>query len=138
MLGRCGFSQKLPELPEWVKNRLAVHMEIYQKHVRRFIRNADLYRLTDQPRRDGSGDRWSAFQYSLPDHSEHLLFVFRLPGAEPERTIRLFGLRPTHMYQIVGFDGETLPAAKGQNLVQIGITFDNLPEEGSALFRIIM
>ena len=106
MLGVFGFSQKLPELPEWVALRLAQHIAIYRQHVRRFVREADLYRLTDQPRRSGEGDRWCAFQYSLPD--EHLLFVFRLPGAEPARAIRLRNLQADRLYQIEGFEGEPL------------------------------
>ena len=122
--------QKLPDLPDWVRDRLAVHTRIYQKYVRRFVREADLYRLTDQPRRDGSGDRWCAFQYSLA--GEHLLFVFRLPGGEPERTIYLSGLKPDRAYRVEGFEGEALPEVKGQT----GITFRDLPEEGSALLHI--
>lgn len=136
MLTAWGFSQKLPELPAWVLNRLHDHIRIYQQGVRRFIREADLYRLTDQPRRDGSGDRWCAFQYSLPDRSEHLLFVFRLPGAEPTRSVQLADLQPDRLYQIEGFEGERLAPNTGQMLVEDGITFADLPEEGSALLRI--
>ncbi len=73
MLGVCGFSQKLPELPQWVAARLADHIRIYKAHVRRFVRDAALYRLTEQPRRNGMGDRWCSFQYSLPDGSEQVL-----------------------------------------------------------------
>ncbi len=81
MLGAFGLSQKLPDLPEWVAKRLAAHIRVYKQHVRRFVREGDLYRLTDQPLRSGDGERWCAFQYRLPDGSENLLFVFRLPAA---------------------------------------------------------
>jgi alpha-galactosidase len=134
MLGLYGQSQKLPELPAWVKARLIEHTRIYKDHVRRFVRDADLYRLTMQPRRDGSGDRWCAFQYSLPD--QHLLFVFRLPGAEAERAIRLTGLQPDREYRIEGFEGERRNPMLGFDLMDTGIVFNDLPEEGSALLRV--
>jgi alpha-galactosidase len=136
MLGAFGFSQKLPELPAWVAERLAHHIQVYKSHVRRFVREADLYRLTDQPRRNGQGERWCAFQYSLTDASEHLLFVFRLPGAEPERAIRLAGLDANRLYQIESLDGERLQSMTGHDLVENGIVFTTLKEEESALLRL--
>ena len=63
--------------------RIAWHTLIYKDHVRRFVSKGTLYRLTAQPNRSGAGERWCAFQYSLPDQSEHLLAVFRLPSAGP-------------------------------------------------------
>lgn len=136
MLGAFGISQKLPDLPGWIHARLVHHIAVYKEHVRRFVREADLYRLTGQPRRNGEGDRWCAFQYALPDQSEHLLFVFRLPGAEPQRTLRLHGLQPNRLYQIQGFEGETRPPVTGQALMTEGLTFDQLQEEDSTLLRI--
>ncbi len=53
MLGAFGLSQKLPDLPEWVRDRLATHIRIYKEQVRRFVRAGELYHLTDQPRRNG-------------------------------------------------------------------------------------
>ncbi len=137
MLNVFGFSQKLPELPAWVESRLSDHARIYKQHVRRFVKDAELYRLTDQPRRDGSGDRWSAFQYRLPDETESLLFVFRLPGGEESRTIRLSDLQSGRLYRIVGFEGEDLGAQRGSDLMETGVHFNTLPEEGSLLLRIL-
>lgn len=136
MLGALGMSQKLLSLPDWVRQRLADHIGVYKQHVRRFVCEANLYRLTPQPRRDGSGDRWTAFQYSLPDASEHLLFVFRLPGAEPERAIRLANLEPERLYRITGYDGEEARELSGQQLMDEGIHFTTLAEEGSALLHL--
>ena len=136
MLGAFGLSQKLPELPTWVAERLAHHIQVYKSHVRRFVREADLYRLTDQPRRSGQGEGWCAFQYGLPDKSEHLLFVFRLPGAEPERAIRLAELDFERLYQIESLDGERLQTMTGHDLTEIGIVFNTLQEEDSALLRL--
>jgi alpha-galactosidase len=134
MLGAFGISQKLPDLPEWVAERLRNHVAIYQQHVRRSVRDADLHRLTDQPRRSGEGDRWCAFQYSL--HAEHLLFIFRLPGAEQKRSIRLKNLLPDRHYQIEGFEGEHLGSMSGRDLMERGIAFATLREGESVLLRL--
>ncbi len=136
MLGLFGFSQKLPELPQWVEDRWKTHVRLYKDTVRRFVREADLYRLTDQPRRSGEGERWCAFQYSLPDGAEHLLFVFRLPGASPKRAIPLMNLQASRLYTIAGLEGESSHRATGQELMERGLQFDNLEEEDSALLRI--
>lgn len=136
MLGIPGFSQKLPDLPEWIIKRLSHHIRIYQEHVRPFVREAVLFRLTDQPRRNGSGPRWCAFQYSLPEQDQHLLFVFRLPGGEKEQVIRLKDLAPDRVYTIMGFDGENQRNLTGNELMNPGIRFDNLEEEGSEILQI--
>lgn len=138
MLGGFGLSQKLPTLPAWLTQRVGQQIKLYQEQVRRFVKQADLYRLTDQPRRSGEGERWAAFQYSLPDKAEHLLFVFRLPGAEAERAIRLQGLEPERLYTITGLEGEVAPRRQltGQALMEHGLVFTELLEEDSALFKL--
>ncbi len=136
MLNVFGYSQKLPELPAWVDARMTTHVQIFKQHVRRFVKEADLYRLTGQPTREGGGDRWNAFQYRLPDQSDNLLFVFRLPGAEASRTIQLCDLQADRTYRVTGFEGEDMGALRGSDLMQTGLTFDALPEEGSALLRV--
>jgi alpha-galactosidase len=136
MLGLFGFSQKLPELPAWVAERWKTHIRLYKEIVRRFVKDADFYRLTDQPQRSGEGERWSAFQYSLPDSSEHLLFVFRLLKAPNERAIRLLDLQPDRLYQIEGLEGEFNQKMTGQELMENGLSFSTMEEEDSTLLRI--
>ena len=136
MLGMYGFSQKLPDLPDWVAARLVAQTQVYRDVVRRFVQQADLFRLTGQPKRSGAGERWSAFQYSLPDQSEHLLFVFRLPGAERQRSIRLEKLQPERIYTIESYDGEAPRQMPGLALMDEGLSFTALEEEDSALCRI--
>jgi len=136
MLGLYGLSQRLPDLPEWLAQRVVEQNAIYKNHVRRFVKEADLYRLTKQPRRNGSGDRWAAFQYTLPDRSEHLLFVFRLPGAEAERAIRLLDLDPDRTYTLRGLEGEWNLQLTGRALMEEGVTFSTLDVEESALLKI--
>jgi len=136
MLGCFGLSQKLPDLPDWLSQRIVENIRVYKAHVRRFVKQADLYRLTEQPRRNGDGDRWAAFQYSMPDRSEHLLFVFRMPGAERQRHIRLHDLESERAYKIEGLEGELRLEMSGKDLMENGLLFTDLGEPGSALLKL--
>ncbi|RKP46706.1 alpha-galactosidase [Cohnella endophytica] len=136
MLGGFGFSQKLPELPVWMLERIGYHIEDYHLVVRRFILEADLYRLTAQPEREGKGDRWAAFQYRMPEGNEHLLFVFRLSGAESERNIRLRDLNSDSLYELTWLSAEKVHTIRGAELLERGLLFAELAEEDSALLYI--
>lgn len=136
MLNVFGISQRLPDLPDWVRERLTYHTRIYKDEVRRFVREADLYRLSSQPKRDGSGERWCAFQYSLPDGLEHLLFVFRMPGSKDTWTAFPQGLDLTRKYRIGGFENETFPIRSGAELMEQGLTLSGLPPESSWLLKL--
>ncbi|HSH77005.1 MAG TPA: alpha-galactosidase [Herpetosiphonaceae bacterium] len=133
MLGGFGLSQRLPELSPAVADRYAAHIRLYQTTVRRFVRDADFYRLTAQPRRDGQGERWAAFQYILPGAAEHLLAIFRLPGGESTRTLRLYGLESERVYTLTWLQGNRSERWRGVDLLEAGLHCDRLPEEGSAL-----
>jgi alpha-galactosidase len=132
MLGAFGLSQKLPELPEWVAQRYAAHIALYKETLRRFVAEADFLRLTGQPRREG-GERWAAFQYAMPDDSEHLVAIFRLPGGEPARTIALRRLDPERAYTLHWLQTDRTERRRGDDLLANGLRCDDLPEEGSAL-----
>ena len=133
MLGAYGFSHRLVDFPEWVAARWAEHIALYQSTLRRFIGTADFYRLTDQPRRFGEGDRWAAFQYRMPDDAEHLVAVFRLPGGEPERVLRLYGLLPDQQYTLTWLLEDRTEQHSGASLLEDGLRCADLPEEGSML-----
>lgn len=133
MLGGYGFSQKLPDLPDWVAARWAEHITLYKSTLRRFVREADFYRLTEQPRRFGQGERWAAFQYCIPNGADHLVAIFRLPGGEPERTIRLYGLEPDRQYSLKWLLDDRTERRQGADLLAHGLRCADLPEEGSAL-----
>ena len=60
--------------------------------------------------------------------------MFRLPGAEQERAIRLQNLRPERVYRVQGFEGELDIQMTGQELLEKGLEFSKLAEEESALF----
>jgi alpha-galactosidase len=132
MMNAFGFSQKLPELPEWVEQRWKEHIRIYKSHISRFVREADVIRLTEQPRRDSSGDRWSAFQFAMPAANEHLLFVFHMPNGEAQRSFALRELDAECMYQLEWLGDDKVMQAQGSDLMSAGMLF-TLPEEGSAL-----
>lgn len=137
MLGGIGYSQKLPELPEWIQARYVHHNQIYKNHVRKFVAHGDCYRLTEQPRREGKGERWAAFQYAMPDQSEHLLFVFRLHNAKPEETIQLKALQPDRTYQLAWLSDDRVEYRTGAQLMEEGLTFTALHEEDSSLILIL-
>lgn len=136
MLGWYGLSQKLTELPSWMAQRIAEHNHMYQQEIRPFIREAHLYRLTEQPLRQGIGERWAAFQYSLPEAGEHLLFIFRLPGGEPKRAIRLCNLDSQRSYWVHDLEGELEWHLSGKELLENGLVIDFLEEEASLLLKI--
>lgn len=132
MLGCFGLSQKLPDLPTWVAERYAAHIALYRTTLRRFVRDADFRRLTEQPQRNG-GARWAAFQYSLPDASEHMIAVFRLPGGEEARTLSLYQLDPARLYTLSWLQSERVEQRHGADLIANGLHVNTLPEQGSAL-----
>lgn len=99
---RFGLSQRLTELPDALRERLAGHVALYRDVVAEFVRDGTLHRLTGQPLRHGGGERAVATQLSLDD-DRHLLRVVELPadgappraGAEPPAPR---GLRPDRRY----------------------------------------
>jgi alpha-galactosidase len=115
-----------------VEQRWKEHIALYASHVRRFVLQADVIRLTDQPRRDGSGDRWAAFQFAMPDANEHLLFVFHMPGGAQQRSFAFRELAADHTYQLEWLGDDQAVKASGGELMNAGVLF-TLPEEGSAL-----
>jgi alpha-galactosidase len=109
---------------------------MYQDVVRRLVRTGVIHRLTGQPKREGRGDRWAGFQYALPDGSEHLLFVFRLHGGEPERVMRLRSLDPNTVYAVTALTEGKTEQQMGSQLMESGLRFTDLPEEGSEILLI--
>lgn len=136
MLRRFGFSQRLPNLPDWVAQRYARHIDFYKSVMRGFVRNGVMYRLTEQPLRDGRGDRWAGFQYAMPDGGEHLVAIFRLPGGAPYRALCLKHLQPDRRYTLSWIDSGQETQASGAELMANGVQCDDLPEEGSALLLV--
>ncbi|RAP75269.1 alpha-galactosidase [Paenibacillus montanisoli] len=147
MMRGFGISQKLPQMPEWMRARLAHHIGLYRDKVKPFVRSGDLFRLTAQPVRGGLGDCWSAFQYSMHASDEHLVFVFRLPGSEEERTIRLLELDAEATYRVSEMAGADRDAGDskqfapilrtGAQLLAEGIFFNGLAVEESVILNVV-
>jgi alpha-galactosidase len=133
LLGAAGFSLRLPDVPPWVRERIRDHVRCYDRDMSRFILEAELHRLTDQPDRESAGDRWCAFQYSLP--AEHMLVVFRLPGAEPRPPLHMRGLNPEERYRLTSVPNGESEERRGRDLMEEGLALD-LPERGSTVILI--
>jgi alpha-galactosidase len=136
MLGVFGISQKLPELPGWVAQRLKFLIHLYRTRVASFVRDGDLYRLTDQPKRDGRGARWTGFQYSLAPDDRHLLFAFRLDGSEAQQVLHLRNLQPDRRYRLNWLLDERVAEISGRTLMEQGLAFTDLPIESVAIIHL--
>jgi hypothetical protein len=94
-----------------------------------------LHHQTNQPRRDGTLDRYAAFQYVLAESAESLLAVFRLPGAKPRRVIPVSNIQPALQYQLTWLGDNRVQTMAGTDLVN-GLFCDDLPEPGAVLIVI--
>lgn len=136
MLKNPGYSYRLPELPQWCLERLEYHTRFYKNNVSRFIKEADMYRLTGQALRTGGGDRWNAFQYVTEDMNDAVLFVFRLAGSDKERVLKLRGLEPDFVYTVKYEDGKQRFEKSGMELMETGLAFSCMEEESSEIILI--
>lgn len=82
--------------------------------------------LTAQPRRDGAGERWPAFQ--LSSGTRHVVMASALDGAPRQPTVPLLGLAPeaTHQVSLLGPGADphdlAAPSGTGAALDADGIT----------------
>ncbi|WP_313999386.1 alpha-galactosidase [uncultured Paenibacillus sp.] len=133
MLNGFGCSYRLPELPEWSKIRLRELIDFFKGTARRFVGSGDMHRLTGQTLRGGTGDSWNAYLYVMGGAEEALLCVFRLAGAEAQRTIPMLGLDASSDYEIRSVDSGRVFRKSGRSLLEEGIAFSGLEEEASEL-----
>ena len=135
LLSTCGFAYRFKNWkPEWLE-RLKYYIGFYKSFSKKYILEGEMYRLTGQALRGAKGDRWQAYQYKAKDGSSYV-FVFRLQGGEPERTIYLQGLEETRMYDIMFEDCEYRITRSGKSFMEEGIDFSRLPEEGSEIMSV--
>ncbi|MBO1004760.1 alpha-galactosidase [Pseudogracilibacillus auburnensis] len=137
MLNSFGISYRLPDLSGWQKERLTQLIHFYKSKVRRFTGTADMYRLTGQTIRNGEGETWNAYLFVTKDKNEGIAFVFRLPGSEPKRILKLEGLDTNHVYEVRFKDNGNAIELTGQQLMQEGINFESLDEERSEVIHLI-
>jgi len=137
MLTGFGVSLRLPDLPPAAATVLAEEIALFRREVAPFVADGDLRHLTGQPLRDGGGERCPAFQLSLAERDEHLLFAFRLDGAPPAGHVRLKGLDPNRNYAVSRLDGGAdAPLLLGAALMGRGLDLDHLAEGESAVLRL--
>jgi len=135
LLSTCGFAYRFKNWkPVWLE-RLKHYIGFYKSFSKKYILEGEMYRLTGQALRGGKGDRWQAYQYMAEDGSSYV-FVFRLKGGEPLRTIHLQGLEEKRMYDILFEDCEYRITRSGKSFMEEGICFSSLPEEGSEIMRV--
>ena len=85
LMGVPGFSYRLPEMPNWCKERLGELCDFYGEIYKDYILNGDAYRLTPQPVMGGR-ERFPVFQFSSAE-KESVIFAFRLTGAPEEKVV---------------------------------------------------
>ncbi len=100
-LHRHAVSVKLPELSTGLQERLAAHVATYHEHIAPLLAQGAVVRpLTDQPLRDGGGERFPAFQLDAGAAAPAVLVAVRLHGAPRTTVIRPVGLDPQARYQV--------------------------------------
>lgn len=135
LMGVPGFSYRLPELPDWCRERLKEHMQFYKEIASSYIQDGDAYRLTRQPLAGGKGERWPAFLF-VSSAGDGVLFAFRLEYAAEEADVRLLGLEGDAVYKVRFTDSGACFERTGSELMQVGLHFAGIPEEGSEIVRL--
>ncbi|MCW3158050.1 alpha-galactosidase [Micropruina sonneratiae] len=101
MLHRFALSLKLPELSAALRERVIEHAAVYREHVRPLLQEHGVIRpLTAQPRREGGGERWPAFQLTAPARAAHVVMAVALPGAAATCRLRPLGLAAAARYTV--------------------------------------
>ena len=67
------------------------------------------------------------------DKEEALLFVFRLPGGEKERAIKLRGLGNDTAYSISYMDNDQCLVKSSRELTEEGLLFNSMEEKSSEI-----
>lgn len=135
LMGVPGFSYKLPQMPQWCRERLSELISFFTETSTEFILKGDAYRLTEQPLAGGRGERFPVFQF-VNDKQEALVYAFRLQGADTATTAVLRALDAGAVYTVHDVDAVSTIQKTGAELMRDGIAVNDLPEEGSAAFLI--
>ena len=135
MMGVPGISLRLAKLPARCRERIGENLSLYHQISVPFVKNGDIRRLNGQPLENGKGERFPIFQLSAKD-GRHILFCFRLTGAEEEAVVKPRALSSERMYAVRYQDGGTFLHMTGKELMENGLTIRNLPEFASELIWI--
>lgn len=136
LMMQAGFSYDFRHWPAWCLERLKRHIAFFKSISKEYIVEGDVHRLTGQVLRGGAGDRWQAYQYTSPRDGSHMIFVFRLAKAAPNRVIRLTACDAGRVYRVEYLDSGKRFSATGETLMEQGLVFDGMQEESSEIVRI--
>jgi alpha-galactosidase len=137
MLNHFGLSYRLPGLPDYIRKRVAEHIDLYRSSISDFVRTSDFYRLTGQPQRDGSAGALAAFQYLKQTTGEAAVFVFRIPCRQISQTkLKLKALSDDEKYSVRFNDSGQTVILTGRSLTVDGVDIGDMPEESSEIIWI--
>jgi hypothetical protein len=121
--GMMGWMTIMLDTTAWTREQHTVGKEefdLYKTHLREFIRDADLYHISDRP----DGIHWDGIEYVDPHRGQGVVYVFRGSGdSEPDHAFQLQGLVSNHKYQLRFRDhSSTDRSATGQELQARGLS----------------
>ncbi|UNX55802.1 alpha-galactosidase [Georgenia sp. TF02-10] len=146
MLHRFGVSYRLVDLSAELRRRLAQHLTTYRDEIAPLVRAGAVIRpLTDQPLRQGGGERFPAFQ--LDGSETKIVAAFRLDGAPEGCTLAPRGLDPAARWRLTllgpAADPADVPLLEGHTSVELsgaelieGLRIDPQGQATSWLIRI--
>lgn len=118
MNGQFGISGRIPKWSASVRKRVAANVALYRR-IRGTIAGADVYHLTQAPRRnDPTG--WTALEYVQPDGHRAVVLSYRLARSPAVMTLRLRGLLPRATYDVT-VEGHRRAPATGRDLATRGL-----------------
>ncbi|MBN8881151.1 MAG: alpha-galactosidase [Salana multivorans] len=134
-LHRHAVSCRLPDLSPELRDRLAAHVATHREHALPLIAAGGVVRpLTDQPMRDGGGERFPAFQLDAGGTGPVLLVAVRLDGGTARRVVRPVGLDPAATYAVTALGPGEDPGVGGTRATGASLMADGLgvAADGSA------
>ena len=135
--GMMGWLTVMQDTNAWTAEQHAAAKQefaLYKKTLRPFIRDADLYHISDRP----DGVRWDGIEYFDTKQNKALVYAFR--GSAPDshqHTFPMRGFDPARRYSIHFQDGSAADRVeKGEDLLRQGLTIDLPYPESSELILI--
>lgn len=120
--GMMGWFTIMQDTTAWSEEQHRIarqEIEVYKSELRPFIRNAELYHISDRP----DGVHWDGIEYFDPQRRRGVVYAFR--GSVPEESAHAFklaGVRPAARYRLTFHDHTSDDKTiMGQDLLGHGI-----------------
>ena len=120
MVHRFGVSLRLPELRPDLRERLRVHIDLFQRELAPFVREGVLQPLTASPERGGFGQRAPSIQLSHPD-GRSIIAAFVLDGGLRPSAFLARGLEPDINYTVTDLADGAVRRLAGVELLEEGL-----------------